>query len=50
LAQPNVLCVGGSWLAPVDSLKQGDWVAVKNLAQAAVQKATESGWCQSPQH
>jgi 2-dehydro-3-deoxyphosphogluconate aldolase/(4S)-4-hydroxy-2-oxoglutarate aldolase len=50
LAQPNVLCVGGSWLAPGDLLKQGDWVGVKNLAQAAVQKAAENGWRQSPQH
>ena len=50
LAQPNVLCVGGSWLAPGGLLKQGDWVGVKNLAQAAVQKATENGWRQSPQH
>jgi 2-dehydro-3-deoxyphosphogluconate aldolase / (4S)-4-hydroxy-2-oxoglutarate aldolase len=35
LAQPNVLCVGGSWLAPARLLHEGDWVAIKNLAREA---------------
>jgi 2-dehydro-3-deoxyphosphogluconate aldolase/(4S)-4-hydroxy-2-oxoglutarate aldolase len=30
LAQPNVVCVGGSWMAPI-----GDWEAVETLAAQA---------------
>ena len=47
LAQSNVLCVGGSWLAPGDLLQKNDWDGVKRLASEAVQKATENGWHQS---
>ena len=36
LALPNVLCVGGSWVAPSAAVKAGDWVAVRALAAAAV--------------
>lgn len=35
LALPNVVCVGGSWLAPKAALDTGDWSAVEHLAQAA---------------
>ncbi|MGF1551905.1 MAG: bifunctional 4-hydroxy-2-oxoglutarate aldolase/2-dehydro-3-deoxy-phosphogluconate aldolase [Paracoccaceae bacterium] len=35
LALPNVLCVGGSWLAPPDRLQAGDWDDVTRLAQEA---------------
>ena len=35
LALPNVLCVGGSWIVPVDALQQGDWARVTRLAQEA---------------
>ncbi len=35
LALPNVLCVGGSWLAPADALKGGDWTRVEKLAREA---------------
>jgi 2-dehydro-3-deoxyphosphogluconate aldolase/(4S)-4-hydroxy-2-oxoglutarate aldolase len=35
LAQPNVLCVGGSWLAPREALEQGDWARVRELASDA---------------
>lgn len=34
LALPNVLCVGGSWLAPEDLLARGDWAAISRLAAA----------------
>lgn len=34
LALPNVLCVGGSWLVPVDALAQGDWARITQLARA----------------
>lgn len=32
---PNVLCVGGSWVAPDDLVRAGDWAAVTTLARAA---------------
>ncbi len=35
LALPNVSCVGGSWLAPADSLTAGEWGRVEALAQHA---------------
>jgi 2-dehydro-3-deoxyphosphogluconate aldolase/(4S)-4-hydroxy-2-oxoglutarate aldolase len=35
LALPNVACVGGSWVAPTDKLRAGDWQAVEELARDA---------------
>lgn len=35
LALPNVLCVGGSWVAPADKVKAGDWDGITALARAA---------------
>jgi 2-dehydro-3-deoxyphosphogluconate aldolase/(4S)-4-hydroxy-2-oxoglutarate aldolase len=35
LALPNVVCVGGSWLTPVDKLKSGDWAGIEALAREA---------------
>ena len=35
LALPNVVCVGGSWVAPRTAVDAGDWAAVRQLAQAA---------------
>jgi 2-dehydro-3-deoxyphosphogluconate aldolase / (4S)-4-hydroxy-2-oxoglutarate aldolase len=35
LALPNVACVGGSWVAPSDKLREGDWAAVEALARDA---------------
>ena len=35
LAQPNVVCVGGSWLAPRHAVAAGDWAAISALARAA---------------
>ena len=35
LALPNVLCVGGSWLAPRDAVVAGDWSRITGLARAA---------------
>jgi len=35
LALPNVLCVGGSWVAPADALESGDWARVRELAADA---------------
>jgi 2-dehydro-3-deoxyphosphogluconate aldolase/(4S)-4-hydroxy-2-oxoglutarate aldolase len=36
LALPNVLCVGGSWIAPADKINAGDWGAIEAAAKAAV--------------
>lgn len=35
LALPNVICVGGSWLAPRDLVEAGDWDGIRALAKAA---------------
>jgi 2-dehydro-3-deoxyphosphogluconate aldolase/(4S)-4-hydroxy-2-oxoglutarate aldolase len=35
LALPNVACVGGSWPAPADAVRAGDWARVEALARAA---------------
>ena len=35
LALPNVLCVGGSWLAPSEAIKAGDFAQIEQLARAA---------------
>lgn len=35
LALPNVACVGGSWVAPKDLLRAGDWGRILELAKEA---------------
>lgn len=35
LALPNVICVGGSWVAPADAVRAGDWGRITDLARAA---------------
>jgi 2-dehydro-3-deoxyphosphogluconate aldolase / (4S)-4-hydroxy-2-oxoglutarate aldolase len=35
LSLPNVLCVGGSWVAPKDAMARGDWAEVTRLAAEA---------------
>jgi len=35
LALPNVHCVGGSWVAPPDLIRSGDWLGIRKLAQDA---------------
>jgi 2-dehydro-3-deoxyphosphogluconate aldolase/(4S)-4-hydroxy-2-oxoglutarate aldolase len=35
LALPNVLCVGGSWVAPGEAVAAGDWPRITALARAA---------------
>ena len=37
LALPNVICVGGSWVAPADAIRAGDWGRITELARAASQ-------------
>ena len=35
LALKNVVCVGGSWLVPTDTLERGDWEHISLLAREA---------------
>ena len=35
LALPNVVCVGGGWVAPNDAIESGDWGRITELARAA---------------
>ncbi|OHC54608.1 MAG: keto-deoxy-phosphogluconate aldolase [Rhodobacterales bacterium RIFCSPHIGHO2_02_FULL_62_130] len=35
LTLPNILCVGGSWVAPKDAMARGDWAAITTLAAEA---------------
>lgn len=35
LALPNVACVGGSWVAPAEAVRAGDWKRITELAKAA---------------
>jgi 2-dehydro-3-deoxyphosphogluconate aldolase / (4S)-4-hydroxy-2-oxoglutarate aldolase len=35
LSLPNVLCVGGSWVAPGEAVAAGDWPKIAGLARAA---------------
>ena len=35
LALPNVLCVGGSWVAPESALREGDFAGIEALAAAS---------------
>jgi 2-dehydro-3-deoxyphosphogluconate aldolase/(4S)-4-hydroxy-2-oxoglutarate aldolase len=43
LADPLVLAVGGSWLAPRDLIQAGDWGAIRDRAAAARNAAQEIG-------
>jgi 2-dehydro-3-deoxyphosphogluconate aldolase/(4S)-4-hydroxy-2-oxoglutarate aldolase len=36
LALPNVLCVGGSWVAPPKAMSDGNWAEITRLAAEAV--------------
>ncbi len=40
VAQPNVLCVGGSWIAPAELVQRGAWDDISRNAAAAVAAAT----------
>lgn len=37
LALPNVLCVGGSWVAPPAAIEAGDWSRIEHLARRAAE-------------
>jgi len=34
LALPNVMCVGGSWIAPVNLVREGNWAEITRLSKA----------------
>lgn len=36
LKLPNVAVVGGSWVAPMDAIKAGDWALIERLSREAV--------------
>ncbi len=38
LKLPNVVCVGGSWVAPKDMVARGDWDGIRRLAEEACAK------------
>ncbi len=35
LSQPNCVCVGGSWVAPAQAIRDGDWAKIEALAREA---------------
>jgi len=35
LSLPNVVCAGGSWVAPADAVQSGDWSRIETLAREA---------------
>ena len=35
LGLANVLCAGGSWVAPADAVAAGDWARIESLAREA---------------
>lgn len=37
LSLPNVICCGGSWVAPASLVKAGDWAGIETLARDASQ-------------
>lgn len=37
LSLPNVICAGGSWVAPADKVVAGDWAGIESLAREASQ-------------
>lgn len=43
LALPNVACVGGSWVAPPDAVRAGDWGRITRLAREAAALAGVRG-------
>ncbi|WP_298801594.1 bifunctional 4-hydroxy-2-oxoglutarate aldolase/2-dehydro-3-deoxy-phosphogluconate aldolase [uncultured Lentibacter sp.] len=42
LSLPNVLCAGGSWVAPHDLVAKGDWEGIEALAQKAARLGAPS--------
>jgi 2-dehydro-3-deoxyphosphogluconate aldolase/(4S)-4-hydroxy-2-oxoglutarate aldolase len=36
LAEPNVLCVGGSWLCPAADIRSGNWTGITAMCDSAI--------------
>ncbi len=36
LAEPNVLCVGGSWLCPAADIRSGNWAGITAMCNSAM--------------
>ena len=43
LALPNVVCVGGSWLTPLDAMARGEWAQITRLAAQACELVRTNG-------
>ena len=43
LALPNVITLGGSWVAPQDAVRDGDWARITELARACQQLRPQPG-------
>ena len=43
LAQPNVLAVGGSWLAPATDIRVGNWDAITERAERVMNRISPAG-------
>lgn len=41
LSRPNVVCVGGSWVAPKALVAAGDWAGITELARKAASLSTD---------
>jgi 2-dehydro-3-deoxyphosphogluconate aldolase/(4S)-4-hydroxy-2-oxoglutarate aldolase len=40
---PNVACIGGSWVAPADKVRAGDWKGIEELARDAAELRRVTG-------
>lgn len=43
LQLPNVPCVGGSWVAPLDAIERCDWARIESLASEATRALSRFG-------
>ena len=41
LTRSNVVCVGGSWIAPAELIQRGDWAAITARATATIDIASQ---------
>ena len=41
LSVPEIICCGGTWIAPKDAIKSDDWVTIEKLASEAAALARE---------
>ncbi len=42
LAVPEIICCGGTWIAPKDAVASGDWATIEKLAAEAAQLARQA--------